>query len=732
MTNPESPPLGRAVEPCPGYNDLLNAIGRLFPRGLEQSLDMLSMVVCGDQASGKSALLSTLFSTITGMPFPVNKSPSFPLIFKWALRRDKIASVSVEILPGSYRSEEERQALSAFHRCTRHVDIGNTIKEAEEIIRLNTTGKLLCGDVLYIEIAGPTQPHLTLVDLPGLFPAGSDGQFEDALCIEDTMLDYMKDQQTIILAVVSAEKDFALQRRFYSELARNNHAHFRLGWHVLCNRPYVTGIERDQIEADFLAGGVWRRLSPSRCGVTTLRARVGNILYDEVMDKLPGILKKTEVVMKEYEQRLLRLGSPRDTIHQQRQFLFRVSTAFTGVLKAAVDGRYIGPFFACSDTGGYSRRLRNVIQNILFDFAVKIRQGDQAQIIQDVEPLSSAEPRWTSRAQYMGQVEALMRKYRGCELPGTYNPLIVSELFSKQCRPWGGLISELRGTMMDSVETVVNKALHYVTDHDTAAGISRVIIGPYLQELGGALRSKLDELLEPHLLGHPITYNNFLTESVRNAQADRSRVNIEMHLQTFFGDLYKEGNRGIMFDMEALIDSLVTERELDLNAYPCNMVIDTADAYYKIALEKIIDDVSVLAIERCLIQKLPDLLAADIICHLTDSEVQSTASESSALVAERALVTEKLTVLKEGLAELGKFKKRLASSKPLNETSSNSSTENASFKTSDDVKSTDPDEAEAHASGVDNFWESIGYPFKGKKSTPKGENNPSSRGGSRL
>ncbi|KAI8951576.1 P-loop containing nucleoside triphosphate hydrolase protein [Xylaria longipes] len=757
MTNADGSHMGHAVKLCcPRRNDVLNVISRL-PHRPDVYVDMPSIIVCGDHSSGMGVLLGA----ITGMPFPVNKSPCSPLIFELALRRNNIASVSVQILPGPYRSEEEQQALGAFYRCTHELDLSSTIKEAEEIIRLNSTDRLFCGDALYVEIAGPTQPHLTLVDLPVLFPVGSNSQFEqDAKYVEDTMLSYIKYKRAIILAVVSAEKDFASQKvithaqtfdpqgtrtlgvitkpdtldvgsdseQFYAALAQNKHVHLQLGWHVLCNRPYATATERDRIEADFLARGVWRRLDPSRCGVKALRTRVSDILYNKTVDELPNITKEVKAVIKDYEQRLLRLGPPRDTIDQKRQFLFRASTAFSGVLKAAVDGWYASPFFACSEAGVYSKRLRTVIQNILSTFAVRMRERGQAQMTQ------GDEPQQISRARRTEEVRELMHKYRGCELPGTYNPLIVSEIFSKQCRPWEGLIHELGGSVMHYVETVVNEALKYVTDDDTAAEIYCVIVGPYLQELGEALRSKLDELLEPHLLGHPITYNALLTESVRNTQAAWSRANIQMHLQDFFGDLYEEeGNRGIIFDMGALLESLVMERELDMDAYPCTMAIDTADAYYEIALEKIIDDVSVLAIERCLIQKLPDLLAADIICHLTDAEVNSIASESNASKLERALVTEKLTALREGSEELGRFKKQLAPFKSLDETPSKSSTGSTSFKTptlaSDDLKSTDgakkPDEAETYASDVDNeFWDSIGYPSKGKKPTPKKGKQP--------
>ncbi|KAI0440040.1 P-loop containing nucleoside triphosphate hydrolase protein [Xylaria telfairii] len=755
MTKEDGPSMNHASELCPGRNNVLDVIGRLYPLGLACHLDMPSIIVCGDRSIGKSAILSA----ITGIPCPMNESQCSPLVFELALRRNETVSMSAEILPGSCRSGAERRALRAFCQYANDLDIGSTLKEAEEVIRLHMTGRLFCGDILRIEVAGPAQPHLTLIDMPGLFPTESDDQFEqDAKCVEDTMLEYMKCQKATIIAVVSAEKDFALQRvianartfdpqgartlgviikpgtpdvgsdneRFYAELAQNNYVYLQLGWLVLCSRFHGTVASHGWVEADFITRGVWRSLDPSRYGIKALRTCVDGILYDEIVDKLPVILKEAEAVRKDYEQRLLQLGPSRDTVEQKRQFLIRVSTTFSSLLKAAVDGSYTGAFFSLSEASGYSRRLRTVIRNALSDFAVRMREEGQAQIIQDIEPASADDPRRISRAQHMDEVKALMGQYGGYELPGTYNPLIVSDIFRKQCRPWGDIIGKVRRTVMDSVETVVNEALHYVTDDVTAAGISRVIIGPYLQELGEALRSKVDELLEPHLLGHPITYNSLLTETVREAQNARNWDNMEMHLKTFFGDLLDESNRGIMFDMNALLDSLVTERELDLDAYPYTLAIDTADAYYKIALEKIIDDVSVLAIERCLIQKLPNLLAAEIICHLTNSEVHSIASESDATLTERALITEKLTMFKEGLTELGRFKKQLALFKSLDEIPSKNFTESTSLKhltpTSDRMKSSDGAEKlkEADPWGVDDeFWESIGYPFKGKKPTPK-------------
>ena len=69
------------------------------------------------------------------------------------------------------------------------------------------------------------------------------------------------------------------------------------------------------------------------------------------------------------------------------------------------------------------------------------------------------------------------------------------------------------------------------------------------------------------------------------------------------------------------------------------------------------DDVSILAVEECLIQKLPSLLSSDVICGLTDAEIQRLAGESTESAAERKRATEKLTVLENGMVELKRLKK---------------------------------------------------------------------------
>ncbi|KAK3935517.1 hypothetical protein QBC46DRAFT_346536 [Diplogelasinospora grovesii] len=255
-------------------------------------------------------------------------------------------------------------------------------------------------------------------------------------------------------------------------------------------------------------------------------------------------------------------------------------------------------------------------------------------------------PHSISRSTYIEEVRELMRESRGRELPGTYNPMIVAELFSKQCKPWQRMVRRLLERVFDSASMTIEAVLRHVADGETAEALLRVVIDPTMENIKKELTSKADEILEPHISGHPITYNHYLTD---NVQKERFR--------SFFGkDELLEGATNYRFDMQDFLDALTAHTEPDMDTYSCSMAIDMIEAYYKVALKTLVDDVSNLAIKRCLLQKLPSILSPEIVCDLTDEEVQRIAAESSDSAAERALAIEKLGMLESGMAELKRLK----------------------------------------------------------------------------
>jgi hypothetical protein len=319
--------------------------------------------------------------------------------------------------------------------------------------------------------------------------------------------------------------------------------------------------------------------------VTALRTRLSNVLRDQILVQLPSVLEDVEAGIKQCEDVLVKLGASRSTIPEQRRYLIKASTRFSSLIKAAVDGVYTDGFFVDAEAPeAYLRRLRAVVQNTLSDFAEQMRSEGHARIIQD-HPINHND-RCVSRSQYVKEVKALMKESRGRELPGTYNPLIVTELFSKQCKPWKGLVCALSERILDSVYHTVNSVLQQIADEQTAAALLRDVLGLSLECLKLNLATKIQEILEPHLSGHPITYNHYLTENVQKAQAARHRRELEARLKSFFktDDLNQyEDNEDYAFNMRSLLDTLVSHTEPDMDKFSCSMATDMMEAYYKVS-----------------------------------------------------------------------------------------------------------------------------------------------------
>ena len=78
-------------------------------------------------------------------------------------------------------------------------------------------------------------------------------------------------------------------------------------------------------------------------------------------------------------------------------------------------------------------------------------------------------------------------------------------------------------------------------------------------------------------------------------------------------------------------------------------------------MKVVVDNVAVLGIEFCLLEKLSDMLSSDVVMNLDDTVVQEIAGEEEDSQKERARALAKLQSLEAGLQtlhRLGRRKKR--------------------------------------------------------------------------
>ncbi|KAI2779924.1 P-loop containing nucleoside triphosphate hydrolase protein [Daldinia loculata] len=676
------------------HKTLMDIIDKLRSKGINRYVNLPQIVVCGDQSSGKSSVLQA----ISGMTFPTKDSLCTRFATELILRHTNEHTEEkcrVSISPGIDRSAEEKARLEKFQysEIPDNFNIGALVDKAKEVMGVGSNqGRTFCKDVLRIELSGPTQPHLTIVDLPGLFRAGNREQSaEDAAIVQSLVLSYMKNPRSIILAVVSAQSNFALQEvtqhareidirgertlglitkpdtldvgsaseRDYFDLVQNRDVKFRLGWHVMRNRDFksrdVTNEERDQAETEFFGQGVWAGLPRSQKGSASLRTRLSEVLKEQILEQLPEVLEEIQRGLDECSSQLEKLGGARSTLAEQRKYLLKASHQFSNLITEAKDGFYQDKFFGnAREEIGYRKRLRAVVQNTLTDFAHTMRiDGHARNIVEEVSmEVSMDDPIEVSRDDYLLEVKDLMRRTRGCELPGTYNPLIIGELFREQCKPWRSWLESFSSKIFKAVDLTVNEALTYIVDEDTKAKLWCELISDGLGRLNRELGSKVAEILRPHEDGHPITYNHYLTESVQKIRIGRYRDNVMRGL--------KESGIGtnmLLGSLDKCLEAAVKHTEKDMETVSSSDAIDWMEAYYKVALKQIVDDFSKLAIEACLISKLPGLFTPEVVFELSDDTVSRIAAESWETADERQFLTDKMNVLSSGMTELQRLSK---------------------------------------------------------------------------
>ncbi|CAK7273325.1 hypothetical protein SEPCBS119000_005596 [Sporothrix epigloea] len=697
------------------YRDLLDIIDRLRSQGLDRYVPLPEIIVCGDQSSGKSSVLEA----ISGLSFPSKDSLCTRFATELILRRQPQASIAITILPHHSRTDVEKARLSSFRANldAANPDIGPVIEAAKVAMGLvdgNVAGgRRFSNDVLRIEMSGPTQQHLTLVDLPGLFHSGGTGQsVTDASVVRQLVKEYIKRRNSIILVVVSAAYEFVNQlatrlardvdphgkrtmglitkpdkldegsdrEQAYIKLASNEDVVLQLGWHVLRNRCHetrnVTREERDANEVAFFSKHPWVDLASDNLGVESLRPRLSTVLMNQILSQLGPILKDVKAQLEGCEQGLARLGVSRATDLEQRQYLSRISNRLSELLTAAVQGNYMEASFfgnVVDDTDsntafaeGCQRRLRAVVQNRLTLFADELHtrgktrrivgEDEDAEVIQNSKGGAKGDIKSVriSRSDYVDEVKKIILSSRGRELPGTFNPLVVTDLFRQQCKNWGSIARECIESILQSSFVLVTAALKHIAADNTATMVARSLLNPAMAVLRKDMMAQLDNIMRMHHEGHPITYNHYLTDTVQKLRNERQKKRVIDVAKKYAGELYRNETA------ERLANLLVAQEETDMARIAASDAIDYMEAYYKVALKTFIDNVSVLVVEQCLVSKLPSLFTPDTIYTIPDEEIARLAGEEEHTVAERARLVEKRRCLQVCEAELRLLDRRPA------------------------------------------------------------------------
>ncbi|KAA8538908.1 hypothetical protein F0562_025600 [Nyssa sinensis] len=192
----EETPLSVHAPLVTSFNDrirpLLDAVDKLrHLKVMQEGIQLPTIVVVGDQSSGKSSVLESL----AGINLPRGQGicTRVPLIMRLQHHPDPHPELFLEFFGKTVPTDE--------------TNIANAINDATDEIAGG--GKGISHTPLTLVVKKNGVPDLTMVDLPGITRVPVHGQPDDIYeQISDIIMEYIKPEESIILNVLSATVDF--------------------------------------------------------------------------------------------------------------------------------------------------------------------------------------------------------------------------------------------------------------------------------------------------------------------------------------------------------------------------------------------------------------------------------------------------------------------------------------------------------------------------------------------
>jgi hypothetical protein len=476
----------------------------------------------------------------------------------------------------------------------------------------------------------------------------------DVKLIKILVQEYIANERTIILAVISAKNDYANQvilercravdpkgsrtlgiitkpdflragsenERSWLELAQNKDVFFELGWHMLKNRAedqmQLTFAERNAMEKSFFASGSYKELPGHLIGIDRLRTRLSKLLYKHLKREIPALKMELDSLMASTSKDLVLLGQKRSSIQEQKFYMTKMFMEGHKILDTAVRGIYEGNFFipiiskAAVHEKTNVRRFRAVIQQMNLDFAQAMRQrghkfaigkakknkepddsdeemtsaneASETEEFADAEQSSGAmvsRPISVTRSEAMDWVLGILRRSRGRELPGTFNPHVISQLFWEQSEGWKALAKDHIDRVAESCQIFVHQALDEVASSDVKANLVSLTIG---HSLHNAHKNALDELdkIDEDKKRHPITYNHYFTLTMQKMQRKKYKSQLKTAADEAAVMRSEGGYTRRFVDPNKLQTCMDRHLELDMDKFSADHALDMQAAFYKV------------------------------------------------------------------------------------------------------------------------------------------------------
>ncbi|KAL9090190.1 MAG: hypothetical protein Q9159_002089 [Coniocarpon cinnabarinum] len=671
----------------------LSVIDKIRETGVTKDISLPQLVVVGDQSSGKSSLLEG----ITGLAFPVSSDVCTRFATQIILRRcpPEQASAEVSIIPGpnSVGNGVAKNHLEDFKRTIdpsrfENEALATILSDASKHLGLPSAGvkleenngesleKRFSEDIVRIELSGPNQRHLSVVDVPGLFHNPTKFQTaEDKEIIRNLVQEYIGDKRTIILGVCSAISNLATQEVFQLarqadpngqrtvgivtkcdavasgdeqsvlDIATNKYEPLKHGWFVVKNRSTkdihenVTVQQRHQRELSFFnTTAPWNTIPKERRGVGPLKDYLGKLLSDHARSEFPELVRELKSRREESLQALQQLGDSRQNSAEQRTFLGDIAAKYERRVQDVLDGTYDRV-----TRDNPKLKLRKLLRDLEDGFEQKMHLHGHLYPFKTVNDETDKEferPTESSEEDIYDWIEDIYLDNRGTELPGMVNPSIVRMAFQEQSIHWDDITFEYFQKALDIITAFRSQIFELLISEDDVRqnvvlhleGHTDTLFDKARQSVSRCLKDERDNILK--------TLNDYYSETLEKCRTDR----IEKRLK----GLGLGGND--FFKMPSL-NAIVGAAKLKNTDEAIYSIHDALKAYYKVAIKRFVDAISLSVIET-------DLLGDDgpvkvfnthFVNNMSDDQLASIAAETSMTSIARAEASAKVERLQQAL-----------------------------------------------------------------------------------
>ncbi|KAI9823492.1 MAG: hypothetical protein M1819_001346 [Sarea resinae] len=667
---------------------LLDRIDQLFACNVGEYIDLPQLVVVGDQSSGKSSVLEGL----TNLPFPRDSGLCTRFATQITFRRSSQTRIAMSIMPARGASQEHTEKLQSWKKSDMpSLDASSSLTimtEVQNIMGLADKGttSTFSEDVLRLEICGPQEEHLSVIDVPGIFKKTTPGLTTkaDIGLVRNMVHTYMKNPRSVMLAVVPANVDIATQEILdmaeevdkegvrtlgvltkpdlvdkgaeaaVTDLIKGNKHQLRLGWHLVRNlgQRQLSDASHDRLSLErhfFASQSPWNTLEKEKIGVHSLRTRLQEILANHIRREFPKVKSEINKKLKNSRQTLQKLGAKRETQAQQTQYLLLIATEFQHLTSCALNASYGShtvfdehqDLKLATAVMNRNERLSRVMEHSGHTFqsgSGGFNDGNPVAVTKSKVPPEAASEE--DMSDVSGSPEPITKN-------GTHNALKVERSQKRQYSSlWFKYVYQTsRGFELGTFDS----RLLAITMKRQSANWDGIALG-YISDIIAIVHHFIHHMLEV------VCPNDRVRASLLSILTDSliEKYKTALHRQRRIreaADSYRKTRPGAVISVDDLASSLSLSLSMSNADHVVHDIHDILRAYYRVARKRFVDNVCMYGADYHLVT-WPDtplkFFSSVFITSMTQAELEDVAGEDAMVKRQRAALEKEIRDLENG------------------------------------------------------------------------------------